>query len=311
MLGEDARTGGGDRRSKGDVARAVTVAVLAVLLGAAPTPTLDRAFAQATAQGPQVRVAPRVLVEVDVETPLMINVGPAESMPPNSYVQLRGLPETATLNEGHSVSPGTWSVPMRALSNLSILAPQASTGTTEFTVRVVSLEGSVLAEVRSSIIVAAGYVIGQRTASAEPPRIVQPPTPVAPPAPPAAAVPQRQQLLAAPSPAAPPAAAPVVTPKDNLPTDERARLERLVGLGNRQLSNGNIAAAREFYRRAADGGLAEGALLLATTYDPAELSVIKVQGLSPDLAEARRWYERAKALGSPGADARLGRLGSR
>ena len=62
----------------------------------------------------------------------------------------------------------------------------------------------------------------------------------------------------------------------------------------------------------ARGGLAaDGALLLATTYDPVELDAIKVQGLSPDLAEARRWYERARALGAAGIDARLARLGAR
>ena len=31
----------------------------------------------------------------------------------------------------------------------------------------------------------------------------------------------------------------------------------------------------------------------AATYDPAELSILKVQGVAPDPLEARKWYERA------------------
>ena len=259
---------------------------------------------------PQVRIAPRVLIEADVETPLIINIGPPDALPEKCYVQLRGLPETATLNEGHNISPGIWAIPLKSLSTLTIHAPGAATGTSEFTVRVVSVEGSVLAENRSSMIVAAGYVIGQRSASAADPKIVSPPVPAQPPVPPPqAAAPQQRQALAAPQASQPPTPPP--TSRNQLPPDERARLEKLVGLGNRHLASGNIAAAREFFRRAAEGGLADGALLLATTYDPDELDAIKVQGLSPDTAEARRWYERARALGAIGVDARLARLAGR
>lgn len=267
------------------------------------------AAAMAVAQSkPQVRLAPRVLVEAEVETPLIITVGPPDSLPDKSYIQLRGLPETATLNEGHNISPGIWAVPLRSLSTLAIHAPTAATGTTDFTVRVVSVEGSVLAESKSSMIVAAGYVIGQRSASAEP-RLVQPPAPAQPSAaPPPVAAPQQKQA-ALPQAAPPPPAVPLT--KSALAPEEKARLEKMVGLGNRHLASGNIAAAREFFRRAADGGLAEGAMLIAATYDPDELDAIKVQGLSPDPAEARRWYERARALGASGVDARLARLAGR
>jgi hypothetical protein len=33
-----------------------------------------------------------------------------------------------------------------------------------------------------------------------------------------------------------------------------------------------------------------------------------LQGIIPDLALARRWYERARDLGAPGADERIARL---
>ena len=50
-------------------------------------------------------------------------------------------------------------------------------------------------------------------------------------------------------------------------------------------------------------------LRLAATYDPAVLTGLKVQGVAPDVALARKWYEHARALGSPEAADALARLG--
>jgi TPR repeat protein len=67
-----------------------------------------------------------------------------------------------------------------------------------------------------------------------------------------------------------------------------------------------------FFRRAADAGLAEGALAMGDTFDPLELSRLKAIGIHPDAAEARRWYEKARELGAGStADRRLERLGAR
>ena len=97
----------------------------------------------------------------------------------------------------------------------------------------------------------------------------------------------------------------------DLAADERERAERLVTNGDRHLEQGNIGAARMFFQRAAEAGLATGALKMAATYDPAELERlhIKVQGAIPDRAEARKWYERARTLGAPEAEERLARIG--
>ena len=54
----------------------------------------------------------------------------------------------------------------------------------------------------------------------------------------------------------------------------------------------------------------ESALALAGTYDPHELAKIKVLGLQPDVAMARRWYGKARELGAEEAAARLTRLGN-
>ena len=72
--------------------------------------------------------------------------------------------------------------------------------------------------------------------------------------------------------------------------------------------DGNVVVARQYYLRAAQAGMARAALRLAETYDPIELRRLNVQGLLPNVAEAKRWYEQALALGDAGAQVRLGRL---
>jgi len=65
------------------------------------------------------------------------------------------------------------------------------------------------------------------------------------------------------------------------------------------------------FRRAAEAGLAESALALGGTFDPVELSKLRVLGLQPDVASARQWYEKARQLGAREAEDRLRRLENR
>jgi TPR repeat protein len=96
---------------------------------------------------------------------------------------------------------------------------------------------------------------------------------------------------------------PIVSPA------EREAGERLIARGEREMEQGGVAVARQFFLRAAQAGLARGALLLAATYDPRELTRSGVQGVQPNIAEARKWYEKARELGAPEAAERLARLG--
>jgi TPR repeat protein len=75
------------------------------------------------------------------------------------------------------------------------------------------------------------------------------------------------------------------------------------------LKRGDVDAARKFFERAADLGLAQGAMALATSYDANELSKLKVIGLQGNVAAARKWYNRAAELGAADAGERLRRLG--
>ena len=216
-----------------------------------------------------------------------------DAVPRNSFVRVRGLPPTAALTEGYSIAPGSWAVSLAALPELKIMLPAGTTGRSEIVVTLVSIDGAVLAETKSTLAISAA---SQRsgnlvTRDAGPPaaasilragvgegteRSGQPPQPVTQPS-----VPQ-----------------------------DRERALRLVKKGDEQLAEGNIAAARLFYERAADAGLAEGAMALAGTFDAQELARLGVRGIQPDPKQARRWYERARELGANDAQERLHRIGT-
>ena len=74
------------------------------------------------------------------------------------------------------------------------------------------------------------------------------------------------------------------------------------------LASGDIPPARLLLRRAADAQEATAALLLAQTYDPEVLGTKDVRQITPDIAMARTWYQRAAQLGSADAQRRLAQL---
>ena len=85
-------------------------------------------------------------------------------------------------------------------------------------------------------------------------------------------------------------------------------LEMLLKRGKEFLADGDLASARLLLRRAAEGGSAEAALVLGTTFDPLVIQRLGVLGALPDIGEARHWYQRAAELGSNTASQRLARL---
>jgi hypothetical protein len=87
-----------------------------------------------------------------------------------------------------------------------------------------------------------------------------------------------------------------------------AETAALVARGDTFLSAGDIASARLFYQRAADGGDGGAALRLGATFDPAFLSRTGVRGTPDDPTQASSWYRRAADLGSPTAQEHLQNL---
>jgi hypothetical protein len=221
----------------------------------------------------RIAVAQAILVQPASQAALTIRVGPADALPKNSFVRVRGLPPAVSLSEGYATAPGAWAVPLNALAGLQMIVPAGVAGRAELSISLVSEDGVPLADARVAL-------------------TVQAPQPAAP----------ARETKAQPPPPAP--RAPMLSPA------EREAAERFIARGEQEIDKGQVAVARQFFLRAAQAGLARGALLLAATYDPRELARWGVQGVLPNLPEARKWYERARELGAPEADERLARLGS-
>lgn len=167
-----------------------------------------------------------------------------------------------------------------------------------------------------------------------------PPTAPLPPAPSAPPVVEKRPEPAPPTPAAPAPVAPVdaaraapvtapvavaavtasvppaLEPPQSLPppppvAEANPRLQRLLALGERNLADGNISIARQYFEAAAELGSAMAAFKLAETNDPIELEKAQVVGLKIDTAEAVRWYRKAAEFGMTEATQRIERLKSR
>jgi hypothetical protein len=233
-----------------------------------------------------LNVAPVMLAEPATRSPFPIQVGPTDALVRNSFVRIRGLPAAAILSEGHSISPGAWAVPLAGLASLSISLPVGLQGRWDAVVALVTIEGTLLTDAKTVLIVGPVQLIAPQQQAKEPPKtsvasLGPAPTPL-----------ERE-------PAAPPS------------SKEHERAMGLHAKGKEYLERGNIQPARMLFRRAAEQGLAESALALGSTYDPVELAKLKVFGLQPDIAAARRWYDRARQLGAAEATDRLRRLDSR
>ena len=120
------------------------------------------------------------------------------------------------------------------------------------------------------------------------------------------------EAMPAPAPAPQPTAAPpsndagVAPPVSlSLASDEIAMLLKR---GKDAFSTGDLAAARLLLRRAAEAGSAEAALALGATFDPLVIRRLGAIGAAPDAAQARQWYQKAVALGSPTASQPLAQL---
>ncbi|HML12622.1 MAG TPA: hypothetical protein VK456_04910 [Xanthobacteraceae bacterium] len=146
----------------------------------------------------------------------------------------------------------------------------------------------------------------------EPPQqvaLAEPSAPVPAPRPAQALAPAAVPPAAAAAPAALPPAEPVASaPASELsPEDLAALLKR----GQQLAASGDIAAARLTLRPAAEAHNAQAALALGATYDPIVLHSLGIFGVTPDVAQARSWYEKAKAYGSAEAPRRIELLATR
>lgn len=235
---------------------------------------------------PRITVVPAIVAQAASQVPLPIQVGPADALPQNTFLRLRGLPPSVSLTEGHAIGPGSWAIPLVALPALKANIPAGVSGRSEIVINLVGVDGGLLAEATTALVVGPAAMLAPQDQRAG---AVSPPTPVP------AVRPER--------------GAPSVFRPPELSPEQKAGAERLVVQGERFLAQGNIAVARQYFQRAAEAGLAQGAIRMAATYDPVELARLQAQGVVSDRTEARKWYERARELGAPEAEERLARLG--
>jgi hypothetical protein len=245
----------------------------------------------------RIRVAPTIVGTADSRVPLAVEIDPQGAVPPRSFLSVRGLPRAAALTDAHAIDPGSWAVPLASLPTLKAIIPTGLAGQSEITISLIALDGRLLAQAKTTL------VIQPSSASAAPER---------PQAGRSAVAPVERPGPASPGAAPAPSSAPAPERRERaLSPQDRQRALAMLKKGGEMLAAGNVSAARLLYERAADAGLAEAALALAATFDPVELGRRDVLGgVWPDAAVARRWYERARALGAPEAESRLKRIGA-
>ena len=94
-----------------------------------------------------------------------------------------------------------------------------------------------------------------------------------------------------------------------LRADESDRIDDLIAHGQKMIDVGYFAGARAYFKRAAEAGSGEAALLVGATYDQAFIDKIGAQGgIKADPKEAAVWFDRAKQLGIVDGEARLSEL---
>ena len=269
------------------------------------TTLLLQSSAHAQTQNIELILAERLLIQPNKQTPIAIQIEPNEPLPNGAFVRMRGLPTNATLNQGYRVNKsGTWAVPIKSLRQLRITIPQQIENPVPVKVQLTTLSGEIFAERQTTLIMG--------------------PSPLAPPQ-----LASKQQKSAS---EARQRAADVIAATSTLAVGEKKQdntntassttqttapvaansasspAQRLLQRGHSFLLDGNISIARQFYQRSAKLGLATAAIAMASTYDPNELPKLGLVDLPGSKYDARKWYERAKEMGSPVAQDRLQRL---
>jgi len=265
-----------------------------VLAGSASLGVTLRAASQETDAGSLVQLAQDTALDFSVSDasgpagePLPLEIALPDGFDVQSgLAMIRGLPEPVSLNAGFRTG-GTWMVSLKELGDLAVTAPDTYEGA--FDVEVVLVVGesrnresrtasiAIDGEAASTAAEDAGGQVTSATPAERPPEQAPPQ-----PAPEAQDEPQPAISAAA----------------------ERGMIEQAARL----LANGDVSSARLVYEHLASKGSAIGALSLARTYDPRILPSLGVIGMQPDPERARKWYERAIALGSEAAREQLATL---
>ena len=116
--------------------------------------SIERANGQ-DAERPKISVAPTIVAEPASQASLAITIGRADIVPKKSFVSLRGLPPSVSLTEGHAIGPGSWAIPLAGLPTLKANIPTGITGRAEIIISLIGMDGTLLAEAKTALILPA------------------------------------------------------------------------------------------------------------------------------------------------------------
>jgi hypothetical protein len=258
--------------------------------------------AQTRDSTPAIEIPAEIMVAPAVVTPLQIKIDRADAVSQQAILMIRGLPPRVTLSEGRSFSPGVWAIPFRNVGKIEMAPAHDTSGSAELTFELVALDGKVLANAASTLYILPPGMVQDR-GSADPKAnsgnsiaLTVGPIPSKPDLPVGSS--QRRANLG--------------TAPNQLKPNEIESARVMMSKGDENIQAGKISAARLFYKSAAESGYAAAALALGGTYDRRELARWKVVGGElADPAMARKWYEKARELGSVEAGRRLEGLEAR
>ena len=213
-------------------------------------------------------------VEGTVNDPIPLGITTSETdMAAPIALKVMGVPENAYLTVGKELQRGEWLVQSNEIGRASLVVPAAASQQIGLSVAAVEAKTGELAAPMQEMTVALHPPGAQITPAGGPPE--QP----------------GDGKLA----------------MGNVPPPS-PEAEGLLQKGRMLLESGDLDAARPFLTKAEGMGSGEAALALGQSYDPATFTRLKVQGMLPNVDEARVWYEKAKARGVVEADAALATL---
>jgi hypothetical protein len=230
--------------------------------------------------------------------PLALNAEPAFANQ-ELAIKISGLPASAYLTAGKKLSDNTWILKDGEEDGINLFVPQSDRS--KFDISVAAIEtntGELAAPVKEMTVAIDDAKLATNTnlTADEPLQIT-----------PASAPPETSVVVKKAAASVQASTAPVQVPADLETTKPAlsAEVTGLLGKGDMLMKTGDLIIARQFYKRAFEMGAAEGALGIARTYDPSVFTELKVQGITPDVAKATEWYEKAKAAGVAEADVAL------
>jgi hypothetical protein len=141
----------------------VTSALLATAPARGEPSALPLRLAQASpADSLRITVAPSISARAASHAALQIRIAPANALPKNCFVRVRGLPPAVSLSEGYATTPGAWAVPLYALTSLQMIVPAGVTGRAEISISLVDEDGTLLADARSVLVVGLPWTAARR-----------------------------------------------------------------------------------------------------------------------------------------------------